>query len=139
MAHAYEPTMRFLALAAQLAPRLPMAEHGRRGAEELHHVTGLDAYVAVPSYGHVTVVARAGDAAPQIWTLLPALSSAAGHLLLAHRDGWLDSALWAARRTLMLPSACPLKLRKSRVCRAFVGSGSDGTRTRDLRRDRPAL
>src|SRR5688500_17795660 len=39
-------------------------------------------------------------------------------------------------RDPLLPSACPHERRKPRGYRASLGSGSDGTRTRDLRRDR---
>jgi hypothetical protein len=34
------------------------------------------------------------------------------------------------------PSVSPIERRKPHVCGALLGSGSDGTRTRDLRRDR---
>src|SRR5215217_6224341 len=88
---AYEPTVRLLAIAAQLASRLELVQDGRRGAEELWRATGLSAYVAVPSYGHVLVIARAGEWAPQMWTLLPAPEHAAGQLLLAYRDPWRHS------------------------------------------------
>ena len=91
IAHTYEPTVRLLAVAAQLAPRLPLVQHGRRGVEELHQATGLGAYIAVPSYGQVMVLARAGESAPQLWALLPAPEDAAGQLLLAHRDSWRHS------------------------------------------------
>jgi DNA-binding IclR family transcriptional regulator len=61
-----EPTVRLLAVAAQLASRLPLVEHGQRGVEELHDATGLGAYIAVPSYGQVIVLARAGESATAV-------------------------------------------------------------------------
>jgi DNA-binding IclR family transcriptional regulator len=90
-AHAYLPTVRLLALAAQLAPRLPLVEHGRRVTCELHDATGLTAYLAIPSYGDVLVIARAGECAPRLWALVPAAEDASGHVLLAYRDAWRRS------------------------------------------------
>lgn len=89
--HAYEPTARLLAMAAQLATRLALVNDGRRGAEEIHRATGMSAYVAIPSYGQVMVIARAGECAPQLWELLPASENAAGQMLLAYRDSWRRS------------------------------------------------
>jgi DNA-binding IclR family transcriptional regulator len=90
-AHTYLPTVRLLALAAQLAPRLPLVENGRRTTRELHDATGLTAYLAIPSYDDVLVIARAGERGPQLWALMPAADDAAGHLLLAHSDAWRHS------------------------------------------------
>jgi DNA-binding IclR family transcriptional regulator len=90
-AHTYLPTVRLLALAAQLAPRLPLVEHGRRATRELHDATGLTAYLAIPSYGDVLVIARAGERAPRLWALVPAAEDASGHLLLAYHDAWRHS------------------------------------------------
>jgi DNA-binding IclR family transcriptional regulator len=87
----YVPTVRLLAMAAQLAPRLPLVEHGRRATRELHHATGLTGYLAIPSYGEILVIARAGEHSPRLWALLPATEDAAGRLLLAHRDAWRHS------------------------------------------------
>lgn len=87
-AHTYLPTVRLLALAAQLAPRLPLVEHGRRATRELRDATGLTAYLAIPSYGDVLVIARAGERAPRQWALMPAAEDAAGHVLLAYGDAW---------------------------------------------------
>ena len=47
-------------------------------------------------------------------------------------------ALWTRWRPTMRPERLP-RTKKPRGCRASRGYGSDGTRTRDLRRDRPAL
>jgi hypothetical protein len=46
-------------------------------------------------------------------------------------------AMWALRLGLMRRSGPVTDTRKARACRALLGSGSDGTRTRDLRRDSP--
>ena len=87
----YLPTVRLLALAAQLAPRLPLVEHGRQATRELHDATGLTAYLAIPSYGDVLVIACAGERGPRLWALVPAVDDAAGHVLLAHGDAWRHS------------------------------------------------
>jgi DNA-binding IclR family transcriptional regulator len=87
----YAPTPRLLALAGQLATRLPLVTHGAQAVQQLSQLTGLDAYLVVPSYGDVIVVARAGDQAPELWSLLPATDSAGGSVLLAYRQSWRDA------------------------------------------------
>lgn len=87
----YVPTVRLLALAAQLAPRLPLVEHGRRAAAAIHETLGVNAAVAVPCYGDVLFVAAAGESGPRRWAMLPAGEHAAGRALLAHREPWRRS------------------------------------------------
>ncbi|HEX7298882.1 MAG TPA: hypothetical protein VF257_07725 [Solirubrobacteraceae bacterium] len=87
----YVPTARLLALAGQLAARLPLVTHGADAVDRLTRRTGLGAYLVVPSYGDVLVVASAGDHAPALWSLLPATESAGGNVLLAHRQSWRDA------------------------------------------------
>ena len=89
--HTYSPTLRLLALAGQLAARLPLLAHGAHAVRQLRQSTGLDAYLVVPSYGDVIVLATAGDHAPGLWTLLPATDSAGGNVLLAYRQSWRDA------------------------------------------------
>jgi DNA-binding IclR family transcriptional regulator len=89
--HTYSPTPRLLALAGQLAARLPLITHGAHTVRQLRQATGLDAYFVVPSYGDVIVLARAGDRAPALWSLLPATDSAGGSVLLAYRHSWRDA------------------------------------------------
>jgi DNA-binding IclR family transcriptional regulator len=86
-AYLYSLTPRLLALAAQLAARLPLVTRGERVVHQLHQRTGLDAYLVIPSYGDVLVIARAGDQAPALWSLLPATESAGGNVLLAYLKG----------------------------------------------------
>lgn len=88
--HVYSLTPRLLALAAQFAARLPLVTRGERVVNQLHQRTGLDAYIVIPSYGDVIVIARAGDGAPAAWSLLPATDSAGGSVLLAYRESWRD-------------------------------------------------
>ena len=89
--HTYSATPRLLALAGQLAARMPLVTHGTHAAHQLSRSTGLDAYLVVPSYGDVIVLARAGDRAPALWSLLPATESAGGSVLLASRQSWRDA------------------------------------------------
>jgi DNA-binding IclR family transcriptional regulator len=91
----YRPTVRLLAMAAQLGIRHPLVAVGARVVERLHRRTGLAAYVVVPSYGDVLVIASAGDG-PQTGRLMPASTSAAGQALLAHREAWRRSQPAAA-------------------------------------------
>jgi DNA-binding IclR family transcriptional regulator len=87
----HSPTPRLLALAGQLAARLPIVTRGERTVHQVQQATGLDAYLVVPSYGDVIVLASAGDEAPARWSLLPATDSAGGIVLLAHRQSWRDA------------------------------------------------
>ncbi len=89
--HTYSPTPRLLALAGQLAARLPLVTDGAHAVRQLRQATGLDAYLVVPSYGDVIVVARAGDRAPALWSLVPATDSAGGSVLLAYRQSWREA------------------------------------------------
>ena len=89
--HTYSVTPRLLALAGQLGARLPLVTHGAHAVRQLHGATGLDAYLAAPSYGDVIVLATAGDQAPALWSLLPATDSAGGNVLLAYRQSWRDA------------------------------------------------
>jgi DNA-binding IclR family transcriptional regulator len=89
--HAYSPTPRLLALAGQLAARMPLVTHGTRAVHQLNQATSLGAYLVVPSYGDVIVLASAGDHAPASWSLLPATESAGGSVLLAYRQSWRDA------------------------------------------------
>jgi hypothetical protein len=74
--HTYSVTPRLLALAGQLAARLPLVVGGERAVRHLHESTGLDAYLVIPSYGDAIILARAGDDAPALWSLLPATDCA---------------------------------------------------------------
>ena len=75
----------------QLAARRPLVMRGTEAVRQLQESTGLDAYLVVPSYGDVIVIARAGDQAPALWSLLPATDSAGGSVLLAYRQSWRDA------------------------------------------------
>jgi DNA-binding IclR family transcriptional regulator len=70
---------------------MPLVTHGTHAVHQLNHATSLDAHLVVPSYGDVIALARAGEHAPALWSLLPATDSAGGSVLLAHRQSWRDA------------------------------------------------
>jgi DNA-binding IclR family transcriptional regulator len=85
-AHDYQATVRLLAMAAQLAPRLPLVTGGRQVIREIEQRSELTAYVAIPCYSDVLVVASSGARALRSWDTLPAHADAAGRILLAYRQ-----------------------------------------------------
>jgi DNA-binding IclR family transcriptional regulator len=90
-AHEYQPTVRLLAMAGQLASRLPLVAAARPAVREAEAETGATAYVAVPCYADVLVVAASGAGAVRPWAMINADADAAGWVLLAHRDAWRSS------------------------------------------------
>jgi DNA-binding IclR family transcriptional regulator len=90
-AHDHQPTVRLLAMAAQLASRLPLVAAGRRAVTEIETQTAMTAYMAVPCYADVLAIAATGAGAVRPWATLPANADAAGRVLLAHRDAWRRS------------------------------------------------
>jgi DNA-binding IclR family transcriptional regulator len=109
----YAPTLRIVALAANLAERDPLGMLARPIVTRLHEGTGLAAHLSRPSYrSALCLVHRAGgpDARPQLRELVPAHAAAAGKVLLAHRDPWRASVLSApldaiTPRTITEPAA----------------------------------
>jgi IclR family acetate operon transcriptional repressor len=119
----YTPTMRIVALAAQLAHRTPLVRHATELAGALHARTGDIVHVAVPSYRSALRLVRAagdpGACAPALRDLAPANSTAAGKLLLAFREPWRDVVLDAplvslTDRTLAEPDALRAELSRAR-------------------------
>lgn len=120
----YTPTMRIVALAAQLAHRTPLVRHGLEVADALQARTGAVVHLAVPSYrsalrlvrvdpdgcGAPVHPARDHDRRLELRDLAPAHAIAGGKLLLAFRDPWretvLDAPLGAVtERTVVDPHA----------------------------------
>jgi IclR family transcriptional regulator, KDG regulon repressor len=109
----YAPTMRIVALAAQMADRDPLALAARPAVTRLHEETGLTAHLAIPSYrSSLCLVHRAGgpNARPQLRELVPVHATAAGKVLLAFRDPWRHDVLSrplepVTTRTLVDPEA----------------------------------
>jgi DNA-binding IclR family transcriptional regulator len=92
----YTPTLRIVALAAQLAARSPLIQLAASTVEALRDETGDVAYLAIPSYRSAlcVVMSRPGDGEPHgTCELIPAHASAAGKVLLAHRHPWRESVL----------------------------------------------
>ena len=92
----YTPTMRVVAMAAQLADRDLLPTAATPIVTRLHEETGRVAHLCIPSYRSILcLVHRAGDldARPQFRELVPAHASAAGKVLLGHRDAWRESVL----------------------------------------------
>jgi DNA-binding IclR family transcriptional regulator len=119
----YTPTLRIVALAAQLAHRTPLVRHATEVAASLQASTGGAVHLAVPSYRSVLRLVRvAGDecGAPALRDLAPANATAGGKLLLAFREPWrevvLASPLTAVtERTMAEPIALRAELERSRV------------------------
>jgi IclR family transcriptional regulator, acetate operon repressor len=109
----YTPTMRIVALAAQLAQRAPLVRHALDLADGLCRDPGDAVHLAVPSYRSALRLVRATpsrDGSPAARDLAPAHAIAAGKLLLAFREPWqavvLSSPLPAVtERTLVDPAA----------------------------------
>ena len=92
----YAPTMRIVALAAQLAETAPLTRNAMPVVERLHAETGLAAHLAVPCYRSVLCLVHRGggrDLPPGLRELMPAHATAAGKALLAHRDAWRAGVL----------------------------------------------
>jgi DNA-binding IclR family transcriptional regulator len=92
----YMPTMRIVALAAQLAERAPVVRFGADVAAELQTRSGGVVHLAVPSYRSALRLLRVNGAAgsrPQLRDLVPAHAIAGGKLLLAYREPWRESVL----------------------------------------------
>jgi len=99
----YTPTMRIVALAAQLAHRAPLVRHAAGVARDLHERLGCPVHLAIPSYRsalRLVHVAGSGDGVPALRDLAPAHAIAAGKLLLAFRDPWREVVLAAPLASL---------------------------------------
>jgi IclR family acetate operon transcriptional repressor len=115
----YTPTLRIVALAAQLAQRAPLVRHGQEVARTLQLTTGWAVHLAVPSYRSALRLVRAnGGDDPALRDLAPAHATAAGKLLLAFRIPWRDAVLSApltavTARTVTDPLALRAELERS--------------------------
>lgn|GEM_PF-2280109 len=102
----FAPTLRLVALAAQLADRTPLARAAAPIVAALSGETGGVAHLAIPSYtSALCLVQSAGggrEARPRLRELVPAHASASGKVLLAFREPWRESVL---RTTLAASTA----------------------------------
>ena len=118
----YTPTMRIVALAAQLAHRTPLVRHGLEVADDLQSRTGGRVHLAVPSYRSALRLVRATgecDGRLELRDLAPAHAIAGGKLLLAYRDPWREAVLEAplapvTEHTLVDREAMRAELRTAR-------------------------
>jgi DNA-binding IclR family transcriptional regulator len=118
----YTPTLRIVALAAQLAHRAPLVQHGLDVTRALQARTGGAVHLAVPSYHSALRLVRAtggGDDRRELRDLAPAHAIAAGKLLLAFRDRWREVMLESplapiTDRTVVAPEAIRSELDATR-------------------------
>ena len=92
----YAPTMRIVALAAQLAEGAALPRLATPVVERLHAETGAAAHLAVPCYRSVLCLVHRGggrDLPPGLRELMPCHATAAGKALLADRHAWRASVL----------------------------------------------
>jgi len=120
----YTLSLRLVALASHFLERTPLTTAATTVARGLHEQTGGAAYVLIPSYRAVLVLAQcAADRAsrPHARELIPAHATAGGKLLLAHRAPWRESVLELplerlTERTIVDPDAlrdeCQLTLER---------------------------
>jgi DNA-binding IclR family transcriptional regulator len=92
----YAPTLRFVALAAEIGARAPLTTMTSPTLERLHAATERPAMLTIPGYrGSVCIALCVGErgAEPAVAAVAPAHCTAAGKVLLAHRDAWRRSVL----------------------------------------------
>jgi IclR family transcriptional regulator, acetate operon repressor len=119
----YTPTMRIVALAAQLAHRAPLVKHAIDVARDLQARTGKPVHMAVPSYRSALRLVRAtgrAEGKPELRDLAPAHAIAGGKLLLAFRDPWREVVLESplaplTERTLTEPDLVRADLDETRA------------------------
>lgn len=92
----YSPSMRVVALAAQIAARSPLTVRGVAIVARLQDEAGSDVHLAVPSYLSTLCVVHADGicaARAHPRELVPPHCTATGKALLAWRQRWRDSVL----------------------------------------------
>jgi DNA-binding IclR family transcriptional regulator len=126
-AHEYQPTVRLLSLAAALGPRLPLVSAARKAVRDIEGQSELTAYVVVPCYSDVLVVASSGARAVRPWAMFPAHSDAAGRVLLAFRDPWRRSLARVDERLVLDDEEATAV-----VASGYASHGSAGERSGSL-------
>lgn len=95
----YRATLRLAALGAQIIAHAELPHLAIPSIANLHAQTGATAHLIIPSYRCVACVVHCagqrdhGPPEPMLRELLPAHATAAGKLLLAHREAWRNSVL----------------------------------------------
>jgi DNA-binding IclR family transcriptional regulator len=118
----YAPTLRFVALAAEIGARAPLTIMTSPALERLHAATGRLAMLTIAGYRGTVCVARClGEhgVEPAVAVVAPAHCTAAGKVLLAYRDDWRRSVLATplercTERTVTDPSALERELNRVR-------------------------
>jgi DNA-binding IclR family transcriptional regulator len=129
--HIYAPTLRSVALAAHIGGRAPLATLTAAAVEQLHAATGLPATLAIPAYdATVCLVRSCGDlaAGPLLTLPEPAHCTAAGKVLMAHREPWCRSILalplvGCTERTVTDPRLLEQEFERIRVAGYAVADG----------------
>jgi len=98
----YALSPRLIGLAAHAIRGLPLTAAADHLLADLHDQLGQPVFIATPSYRHVLVIHNHGTP-PRRWDLLPAQTSAAGKMLLAHRPAWRHAI--SARTRAITPAA----------------------------------
>ena len=125
----YSPTLRIVALAAQLAARTALTQADDL-LTELRQATAADVHLAIPSYRSALRLARASDhgaAVAALRDLAPVHAVAAGKVLLAFRDVWREAVLEAPE--LAAVTAHTLRDRM-RFASTSIAHGSVATRSK---------
>jgi DNA-binding IclR family transcriptional regulator len=92
----YTLSYRLVALAMHFLENSPLSQAAAAAVRDLHERTGGVAHLTVPSYRSVFCLAQRADGPyprPELRELIPAHASAAGKVLLAHREPWRESVL----------------------------------------------
>jgi DNA-binding IclR family transcriptional regulator len=92
----YLPTMRLVALAAQVLENSELVGRAQPYISLLRERTGATAHLVMPSYNSVVCVIHGSDETVEparIREVIPAHCTAGGKVLLAWRDSWRDSLL----------------------------------------------
>ena len=118
----YAPTLRFVALAAEISARAPLTTLASPALDRLHAATGRPAMLTIPGYGGTVCVARRlGEHGiqPAVVAVAPAHCTAAGKVLLAYREPWRRSVLATplarcTKRTVTDPAALDRELDRVR-------------------------
>lgn len=92
----YSPTLRIVALAAQLTARTELLARSGEVLQDLHDKTNTAVHLAIPCYRSALRLARIAsrsEHSPAVRDLAPAHAVAAGKQLLAVRDDWRHAVL----------------------------------------------
>jgi IclR family acetate operon transcriptional repressor len=127
----YAPTLRFVALAAQIGARAPLVTVAEPALQQLYATTGHPAALAIAGYDATICVVRCvASYATQAMVpmVAPVHCTALGKVLLAHRDAWRRTVLGrplqrCTERTMTDPGALDAELSRVRHAGYAVEDG----------------